>query len=85
VPFSFTFSPFFSSSFHIFSPKWHGLIFPPRGGGYFPIYRPLANTDMNMDMEHGHEWTRNMDTENGHGHLDIPNVKCNWVSLPLRN
>ncbi len=34
---------FYSLRFHIFSPKWHGLIFPPppRGGGYFPIYRPL--------------------------------------------
>ncbi len=44
-PFSFfvTFSPFFSSPFHIFSPKWHRLIPPPpsRGGGYFPINRPL--------------------------------------------
>ncbi len=38
--FSFTFSPFFSSPFHIFSPKLHRLIFPPRG--YFLIYRPLA-------------------------------------------
>ncbi len=38
LPFSFTFSPFFSLPFHIFSPKWHGLIFPPpRGGGVFSI------------------------------------------------
>ncbi len=44
LPFSFTISPFFSYPLHIFSPKWHRLIFfppPPPGGGYFPIYRPL--------------------------------------------
>ncbi len=40
LPFSFTFSPFSFSPFHIFSPKWHRLIFPPPGG-YFPKYRPL--------------------------------------------
>ncbi len=33
LPFSFTFSPFFFSPFHIFSPKWHRLIFPPPPGG----------------------------------------------------
>jgi hypothetical protein len=32
--FSFIFSPFFSSPFHIFSPKWHWLIFPPPQGGW---------------------------------------------------
>ncbi len=41
-PFSFIFSIFFSSPFHIFSPKWHRLIFPPPRRGGIPIYRPLA-------------------------------------------
>ncbi len=36
--------PFFSLPFHIFSPKWHWLTFPPPPGrgGYFPIYMPLV-------------------------------------------
>ncbi len=40
--FSFTLLPFFSSFFHIFSPKWHRPDIPPPRGGYFPIYRPLG-------------------------------------------
>ncbi len=35
LPFSFTFYPFFFSPFHIFSPKWHRLIFFPPGAGGF--------------------------------------------------
>ncbi len=45
--FFFYIFPFFSSPFHIFSPKWHRLIFyPPPGGGrgYFPTYRPLSKS-----------------------------------------
>jgi hypothetical protein len=41
LPCSFTFSPFFSSTFYIFPKMTLANIPPPRGRGYFPIYRPL--------------------------------------------
>jgi hypothetical protein len=34
--------PFFSWPFHIFSPKWHRLIFPLRGGGIFQYIDPCT-------------------------------------------
>ncbi len=43
---SFSFSLFFSSPFHMFSHYWQQLIFSPYpggGGGYYPIYKPLAS------------------------------------------
>ncbi len=40
LPFSFTFSPIFSFPFHIFSPKWHQLIFSPGGRIIFQYIDP---------------------------------------------
>ncbi len=41
LPFSFTFSPFSLRLFIFFPPNDISWYPPPRGGGYFPIYRPL--------------------------------------------
>ncbi len=46
LPFSFTFSPFLFFAFSYFFPLMTSAdIRPsPRGGGYFPIYRPLVRS-----------------------------------------